>query len=102
MRNDRLKPLHVGMLAGAAFASLMASSAMAANVNFVSGAVGRDIEVLRELVKPWEAETGNTVTVVPMPSSTSSRMNSPSATPASCVGSIARERIFHGCPDPTR
>ena len=25
---------------------------------------------MRELVKPWEAETGNTVTIVPMPSST--------------------------------
>ena len=30
----------------------------------------RDIAVYEELVKPWEAETGNTVTFVPMPSST--------------------------------
>ena len=39
-------------------------------MNFVSGATGRDIDMMRELVKPWEAETGNTVTIVPMPSST--------------------------------
>ena len=57
-------------LAGFALASLWASTAFAANINFVSGAVGKDIEVLKELVKPWEADTGNTVTVVPMPSST--------------------------------
>lgn len=50
--------------------ALMSTAASAANVNFVSGATGRDIDVLRELVKPWEASTGNTVTVVPMPSST--------------------------------
>ena len=34
------------------------------------GATGNDIEVYKELVKPWEEETGNTVTFVPMPSST--------------------------------
>lgn len=50
--------------------ALMSTAASAANVNFVSGATGRDIDVLRELVKPWEASSGNTVTVVPMPSST--------------------------------
>lgn len=44
--------------------------AQAVQVNFVSGAVGKDIEVLKEIVKPWEKETGNTVSVVPMPSST--------------------------------
>ena len=59
-----------GLLRGFALASLWASTAFAANINFVSGAVGKDIEVLKELVKPWEADTGNTVTVVPMPSST--------------------------------
>jgi trehalose/maltose transport system substrate-binding protein len=55
---------------GAAIAALMATTAGAVEVNFVSGAVGRDIEIMRELVKPWEEETGNTVTVVPMPAST--------------------------------
>ncbi len=53
-----------------ALASLSASSAFAVNVNLVSGAVGADIEVYKELVKPWEEQTGNTVTFVPMPSST--------------------------------
>jgi trehalose/maltose transport system substrate-binding protein len=58
------------VFAGAALASLWATSAFAVNINFVSGAVGKDIEVLKELVKPWQDKTGNTVTVVPMPSST--------------------------------
>ena len=58
-----------------ALATLMISaaaitSAQAANINFVSGATGNAIANLQEIVKPWEAETGNTVTIVPMPSST--------------------------------
>lgn len=51
-------------------AAVSATQALAANINFVSGASGRDIEILRELVKPWEAKTSNTVTIVPMPQST--------------------------------
>lgn len=64
-----VKPLG-GVLAGALLASLMATAAGAVNVNFVSGAVGADIAVYKDLVKPWEEKTGNTVTFVPMPSST--------------------------------
>jgi trehalose/maltose transport system substrate-binding protein len=63
-------PLRTAVFVGTALAGLWATSAWAVNINFVSGSVGRDIEVLRELVKPWEESTGNTVTVVPMPSST--------------------------------
>jgi trehalose/maltose transport system substrate-binding protein len=59
-----------GIALGAAVAALMAADAGAVEVNFVSGAVGRDIELMRELVKPWEEATGNTVNVVPMPAST--------------------------------
>ena len=55
---------------GATLAALWASAAGAVNINFVSGAAGSDIAAYKELVKPWEAETGNTVTFVPMPSST--------------------------------
>lgn len=55
---------------GTVLASLWASAALAVNINFVSGAVGADIEVYKQLVKPWEEKTGNTVTFVPMPSST--------------------------------
>jgi trehalose/maltose transport system substrate-binding protein len=54
----------------AGLAAVSATQAAAVNINFVSGASGRDIEILRELVKPWETETGNTVTIVPMPQST--------------------------------
>lgn len=66
----RIANLLGGALFGATLASLMATSAGAVNVNLVSGAVGADIAVYKELVKPWEEKTGNTVTFVPMPSST--------------------------------
>ncbi len=56
--------------AGASLAALWATSAAAVNINFVSGSVGNDLAVMQELFKPWEQETGNTVTIVPMPSST--------------------------------
>ena len=56
--------------AGGALAALLSTTALAANVNFVSGAVGKDIEVVRKVADKWEKETGNKVTVVPMPSST--------------------------------
>ena len=56
--------------AGGALAALLSTTALAANVNFVSGAVGKDIEVVRGVADKWEKETGNKVTVVPMPSST--------------------------------
>ena len=49
---------------------LSAGYAQAVEVNFVSGATGNDLETLQNLVKPWEQETGNTLKVVPMPSST--------------------------------
>ena len=62
-----MKSLFAGLVAGTMLASGIAS---AAQISFVSGATGKDIETLKELVKPWEAKTGNTVNIVPMPSST--------------------------------
>jgi trehalose/maltose transport system substrate-binding protein len=55
---------------GATLATLWASAAGAVNINFVSGSTGNDLAVMQELFKPWEEQTGNTVTIVPMPSST--------------------------------
>jgi trehalose/maltose transport system substrate-binding protein len=49
---------------------LLATSAGAVEVNFVTGATGNAIEIFREIVKPWEEATGNTLNIVPMPSST--------------------------------
>jgi trehalose/maltose transport system substrate-binding protein len=63
-----VKSLIAGLVAGTMLAS---SAAFAANINFVSGATGKDIENFKNLIKPWEEKTGNTVTIVPMPSSTS-------------------------------
>mgnify|MGYP000932367869 CR=1 FL=1 len=50
--------------------TLAATGASAVEVNLVSGATGNAIAIYTELVKPWEEATGNTVTIVPMPSST--------------------------------
>jgi trehalose/maltose transport system substrate-binding protein len=63
-----VKSLIAGLVAGTMLAS---TAAFAANINFVSGATGKDIENFKSLIKPWEEKTGNTVTIVPMPSSTS-------------------------------
>ncbi len=57
----------------AAFAAVMAAlgaPAVAAELFYVSGAVGNAVENFKTLVKPWEEATGNTVTMVPMPAST--------------------------------
>ncbi|NHB77149.1 ABC transporter substrate-binding protein [Rhodobacter sp. M37P] len=43
---------------------------MAEELFYVSGAVGNAVENFKTLVKPWEEATGNTVTLVPMPAST--------------------------------
>ena len=46
------------------------SFVLADNITYVSGAVGNAVENFKALVAPWEAATGNTVTLVPMPAST--------------------------------
>jgi trehalose/maltose transport system substrate-binding protein len=61
-------------LRSAAFAAMVAafgSPVMADEIFYVSGAVGNAVENFAKLVKPWEEATGNTVTLVPMPASTS-------------------------------
>ncbi|WP_020397084.1 ABC transporter substrate-binding protein [Thiolinea disciformis] len=63
-------PIKQAILLSLFTAALSSTAAYAVEVNFVSGAVGKDIELFKKLVKPWEAKTGNTVKVVPMPSST--------------------------------
>ena len=60
-------------LRSAAFAAMMAvagAPVMAEEIFYVSGAVGNAVENFKNLVKPWEEATGNTVTMVPMPAST--------------------------------
>lgn len=61
-------------LRSAVFAAMMAvagTPVLAEEIFYVSGAVGNAIENFKTLVKPWEEKTGNTVTIVPMPASTS-------------------------------
>ncbi len=61
-------------LRSAAFAAVLAavgSPVLAEEIFYVSGAVGKAVENFATLVKPWEEATGNKVTLVPMPASTS-------------------------------
>ncbi len=51
--------------------TLMAGVASADEITYVSCAVGADIEHFKSLFGPWKERTGHTVTVVPMPQSTS-------------------------------
>ena len=51
-------------------ALLAASGASAAELSIVSGAIGRDIETLRDNLDRFEEMTGHTVSIVEMPSST--------------------------------
>lgn len=58
-------------VAVAAMLSVVGAPMMAEELFYVSGAVGAAVENFKSLVKPWEESTGNTVTMVPMPASTS-------------------------------
>lgn len=53
------------------FAAASSGIARAENITVVSGAVGNAIANFKIIVAPWEQRTGNTVTMVPMPASTS-------------------------------
>jgi trehalose/maltose transport system substrate-binding protein len=50
--------------------TLVAGTASAETINYVSGAVGNAVANFDALVKPWEDRTGNDVVLVPMPAST--------------------------------
>jgi trehalose/maltose transport system substrate-binding protein len=57
-------------LAFAAGAMLAAGPAQAVDMAIVSGDTGNGLQVLREILDQFEKNTGNKVTIVPMPSST--------------------------------
>ncbi|MYG25515.1 MAG: ABC transporter substrate-binding protein [Boseongicola sp. SB0677_bin_26] len=68
-----LKPLATTSLCAGTLAAAIATGAVradAADLKYVSGAVGNAVEDFRTLVAPWEEATGHTVTLVPMPAST--------------------------------
>ena len=56
--------------ATAAMLAAFGAPVMADELFYVSGAVGNAVENFKTLVKPWEEATGHTVTIVPMPAST--------------------------------
>lgn len=63
----RLKPM---LLAAVCAAGLVAPAAQAVDLSIVHGAIGMDNTVLRAELDRFEAATGNTVTIVSMPEST--------------------------------
>ncbi|MCX5518140.1 ABC transporter substrate-binding protein [Kaistia defluvii] len=63
--------LRSALMAFSAGIVLMGSAANAANLSIVSGDTGNGLAVLREQLDIFEKNTGNKVTIVPMPSSTS-------------------------------
>ena len=63
----KINKLLVGLLTSV---TLVMGSAQAAELSIVSGDTGNGLEFLRSQLDRFEAETGNKVTVVPMPSST--------------------------------
>ena len=63
-----INKLLVGLLTSV---TLVMGSAQAAELSMVSGDTGNGLAFLRTQLDKFEAETGNTVTIVPMPSSTS-------------------------------
>ena len=64
----KINKLLVGLLTSV---TLVVGSAQAAELSIVSGDTGNGLAFLRSQLDKFEAETGNKVTVVPMPSSTS-------------------------------
>jgi trehalose/maltose transport system substrate-binding protein len=56
--------------ATAAMLAVFGAPVMAEELFYVSGAVGKAVENFNALVQPWEDATGHTVTLVPMPAST--------------------------------
>lgn len=68
----KLTTLMAGLLAGAA---LMVTSASAVELHFVSGSVGDDLKFYQKMFQKFEKETGNKVTIVPMPASTTDQFS---------------------------
>jgi trehalose/maltose transport system substrate-binding protein len=61
--------LMAALLSGVALVGLP-GAAPAVELHFVSGSVGNDLKFFQEEFKKFEQQTGNTVTIVPMPAST--------------------------------
>jgi trehalose/maltose transport system substrate-binding protein len=63
----KLKSMFAGLVAGT---MLMSGIAAAADLSIVSGATGNDLAFMQKQLDKFAADTGNKVTIVPMPSST--------------------------------
>ena len=71
----RLSPLAIAAVFGLGTAAMGAASvAEAADISISCGAVGQELELCRDGAEAWAAETGNTVTIVSTPNSTTERL----------------------------
>lgn len=71
----RLSPLAIAAAFGVATASGgLAPVAKAANISISCGAVGQELELCRQGAEAWAEATGNTVTIVSTPNSTTERL----------------------------
>ena len=69
----KLNLMLAGLLSGAALltaGSFATTAASAVELHFVSGSTGDDLNFYAKEFKKFEASTGDKVTIVPMPSST--------------------------------
>ena len=66
----KLNLLLAGLLASAAITGAAMTPVSAVELHFVSGATGDDLNFYADEFKKFTAQTGDTVTIVPMPSST--------------------------------
>lgn len=64
------KSVMLRLTTAALFTTISVATSVAAEITYVSGATGAAVENFKSLVAPWEKTTGHTVTLVPMPSST--------------------------------
>jgi trehalose/maltose transport system substrate-binding protein len=67
---EGMKTHNIFVASAVATAMLAGAAATAAEISFVSGATGRDLEFLEAELKAWEDRTGHSVNLVAMPSST--------------------------------
>ena len=64
----------LGLLGATALLALAATSAQAETLSIACGAVGKELQVCKDLSEAWGKKTGNTVKIVPTPNSATERL----------------------------
>jgi trehalose/maltose transport system substrate-binding protein len=72
---EPMSKTHGFFLAAALGATVAATPALAVDISFVTGSTGKELEFLKTEFDQFEKQTGNKVTIVAMPSSTTDRFS---------------------------